>query len=216
MEALHIHESRILHFLEQYWWHFLRSPSIEDIRVAVGLPSKDHVHRDLSRLEEKEYISREPGLARSIRLLKSADGQPFRLPALVRVPLVGNIAAGQPIHWPDSNFSPYDHEMIELTQGMVGKRQELYALKVKGESMVDAMVYDGDIVIMQPYGGRPFDGEIVAVWLNNPGETTLKKFYWEGDRVRLQPCNPIMPPIYADPRNVEVQGKLVAVIRQVA
>jgi len=219
-EELHVHEMRILRFVESYWRRFLRAPSIEDIRVHVHLPSKDHVYRDLAKLEEKEYISRERGMARSIRLLRTADGRAFQphevpVPRTVSVPLLGNIAAGEPILWPDSSFSVYDSEAIELAQEMVGKRQGVYALKVKGNSMVDAMVYDGDIVIMQRYDGRPEDGEIVAIWLQDRGETTLKKFYAQGDWVRLQPCNPTMSPLFVDARDVRVQGKLLAVIRQV-
>lgn len=219
-EELHVHEMRILRFVESYWRRFLRAPSIEDIRVHVQLPSKDHVYRDLAKLEEKEYISRERGMARSIRLLRTAEGQAFHppevpVPRTISVPLLGNIAAGEPIHWPDSSFSVYDSEAIELAQEMLGKRQGVYALKVKGNSMIDAMVYDGDIVIMQRYDGRPEDGEIVAIWLEDRGETTLKKFYAQGEQVRLQPCNPTMSPIFVDARDVRVQGRLLAVIRQV-
>jgi repressor LexA len=219
MEKLHEHEEKILRFLERYWCEFLRSPSLDDIAAHVRLPSKDHVHRDLAKLSEKGFISRPQRMARSIRLLKKLNGEPFNpeeaRPALLSVPLLGNIAAGHPIPWPESSFSPYDYEMIDLARQMVGQRQGVYALKVKGESMIDAMVYDGDIVIMQRDDSRPSDGEIVAVWLKDPGETTLKKFYWEGERVRLQPCNPTMKPFYADARNVEVQGKLITVIRRV-
>jgi repressor LexA len=219
MDELHEHEERIVRFLERYWREFLRSPSLDDICQHVRLPSKDHVYRDLNKLEEKGYIRRPQRMARSIRLLRRLNGEPFNpeeaRPSCVSVPLLGNIAAGQPIPWPDSSFSPYDYEMIDLAQQMVGKRQGLYALKVKGESMIDAMVNDGDIVVMQRDNGRPADGEIVAVWLKDPGETTLKRIYWEGACVRLQPCNPTMKPFYADSRNVEVQGKLVSVIRRV-
>lgn len=219
-EELHVHEMRILRFLESYWRRFLRAPSIEDIRANVQLPSKDHVYRDLAKLEEKGYISRERGMARSIRLLRTVEGRSFHpddvpVSKIISVPLLGKIAAGEPIHWPDSDFSIYDSEMIELAQEMVGKRQEVYALKVKGNSMIDAMVYDGDIVIMQRYEGRPEDGEIVAIWLADRGETTLKKFYAQGDQARLQPCNPTMSPLFVDARDVRVQGKLLAVIRQI-
>jgi repressor LexA len=219
MENLHEHEEKILRFLERYWREFLRSPSLDDICTQIQLPSKDHVHRDLAKLEEKGFISRPQRMARSIRLLKKLNGAPFNpedtRPSFVSVPLLGNIAAGQPIPWPESSFSPYDYEMIDLAQQMVGRRQGMYALRVKGESMIDAMVYDGDIVIMQRDNSQPSDGEIVAVWLKDPGETTLKKFYLEGERVRLQPCNPTMKPFYADSRNVEVQGRLLSVIRRV-
>lgn len=219
MEGLHEHEEKIVRFLERYWRDYMRSPSLDDIRTQIQLPSKDHVHRDLAKLEEKGFISRPQRMARSIRLLKRLNGDPFNpeetRPCLVSVPLLGNIAAGQPIPWPESSFSPYDYEMIDLAQQMVGRRQDVYALKVKGESMIDAMVFDGDIVIMERDNRQPSDGGIVAVWLKDPGETTLKKFYREAGRVRLQPCNPTMKPFYADPRNVEVQGKLITVIRRV-
>ncbi|MGB2582964.1 MAG: S24 family peptidase, partial [Dehalococcoidia bacterium] len=98
----------------------------------------------------------------------------------------------------------------ELTQGKEG----VYALRVKGTSMIDALINDGDIVLMQQ-AATAEDGEMVAAWLKAEGETTLKKLYRERNRIRLQPANSTMEPIYAVPENVEVQGKVVGVIRQI-
>ena len=188
--------------------------------MGGNLSSKDQVSRILARLEAKGYISRKPGMARSIRLLKTVSGEPVgsadrRGARVLHVPLLGKIAAGQPIHWPTSGFEPYDYEMIELTGSMVGRRDEVYALKVQGDSMMGAMIKDGDIVVMEPYAELPMNGEIVAAWLPAVEETTLKRFYLEGEMVRLQPCNASMAPFFVSRNAVEVQGRLVAVIRQV-
>ena len=97
----------------------------------------------------------------------------------------------------------------DLTQG----REGVYALKVKGSSMMDALINDGDIVLMQ-YVNMVENGEMAAVWLREEKEATLKKFYAEPSRIRLQPANNQMQPMYADPQNVEIQGRVITVIRQ--
>ncbi len=139
---------------------------------------------------------------------------------LLRIPVLGRIVAGSPCPVPPSDFSYYDAEsMIDIAASLVPSREkgtnDLFALEVQGDSMIDAMVNDGDIVIMKP-AHEARNGEMVAVWLNDSNETTLKYFYLENGRVRLQPANPTMKPIYIDdPSTVEVQGKVVMVIRQV-
>lgn len=213
-------ERRVVGFLERFWIKFGHAPSYHEIMIGGQLSSKDQVSRVLAKLEDKGYISRKHGLARSIRLLRTVSGEPVRSAdrhgaQVLHVPLLGKIAAGQPIHWPTSGFEPYDHEMIELTGSMVGRRDEVYALKVQGDSMMDAMIMDGDIVVMEPYAEMPVNGEIVAAWLPAVEETTLKRYYLEGEMVRLQPCNQSMAPFFMSRDAVEVQGRLVAVIRQV-
>jgi repressor LexA len=106
-------------------------------------------------------------------------------------------------------------DTVEVSSELVKGRGDVYALKVKGNSMVDALISDGDIVLMQQ-AATADEGEMVAAWLKAEGETTLKKLYRERDRIRLQPANTQMKPIYADPKNVEVQGKVIGVIRQLA
>jgi repressor LexA len=134
---------------------------------------------------------------------------------VVRVPLLGRIAAGEPLPVPDSDFALMADETIELTRGILGEAEGLYALQVQGDSMIDALVHDGDIVVMR-HQQQVENGEMAAVWLKDHREVTLKRFYQEkGGRVRLQPANPTMRPIYIDdPRQVEVQGRVVMVIRQ--
>lgn len=128
------------------------------------------------------------------------------------VPLLGTIATGEPIAALDKSSLSYNHETIQLTSDICEDRRNIYALRVKGDSMIDALINDGDIVIMR-YDETVHDGEMVAVWLKDEGSTTLKRFYQEGDRVRLQPANPTMDPIYVDPKSIKVQGKVVAVVR---
>ncbi|MFQ5855741.1 MAG: transcriptional repressor LexA [Anaerolineae bacterium] len=211
---LHGHERRILRFLERYIVDRSVSPSFEEIRRAVSLASKDHVYRDLNMLEGKGYIERDRGKSRAIRLLRCVDGRPFELGSF-EVPLYGIIAAGQPIPVPGNGAGLEIHETIAITRDIVKERDGVYALRVQGNSMIDALINDGDIVILQHQPDAE-NGDMVAVWLEREGETTLKRFYHEGSRIRLQPENKSMEPIYLDPRDVRVQGKVVAVIRQVA
>jgi repressor LexA len=134
---------------------------------------------------------------------------------------MGRIVASQPIPLPTTDFSVYDPESaaINIAKSMLPPQEQsrgsLYALEVRGDSMIDAMVNDGDIVIMKPTQ-EVRNGDMVAIWLNDKDETTLKYFYNEGDHVRLQPANPTMKPIIIDdPSSVEIHGKVVMVVRQV-
>jgi repressor LexA len=115
---------------------------------------------------------------------------------------------------PDSDFSPFGFDTtIELTRDIVKDATGIYALEVQGESMIDALIHDGDIVLMR-HQERVENGELAAVWLRDQEETTLKRFYLEGNRVRLQPANPTMGPMFYPASNVEVKGKVLCVIRQ--
>ncbi|MFC1979250.1 LexA family protein, partial [Chloroflexota bacterium] len=125
------------------------------------------------------------------------------------------IAAGQPIPVPEADTwdITVSAETLEVATEMTRGKSGVYALKVKGTSMIDALIDDGDIVLMQQTSVAD-NSEMVAVWLKNECETTLKKFYKEPGRVRLQPANVQLGPIYADPENVEVQGRVIGVIRR--
>ena len=128
----------------------------------------------------------------------------------VQVPVLGKIAAGLPLPVHPDQLAPED--VLDLTADIAGNRAGLYALRVQGTSMIDALINDGDIVILEPK--RSADpGDVVAAWIVDREETTLKKYYPEGAKVRLQPMNSTMEPIIEDAANVEVQGKLVATIR---
>ena len=187
-------------------------PSIREIMTALGISSTSVVNYNLNALVREGYITRHKELARGIRLVDQSEVR-VGLADLVRVPLLGRIVAGDPVPVPDEAFDP--GEYIELTRDIIKDEDGIYALQVSGESMIDALINDGDIVIMR-HQADVRNGDLVAVWLKDEKETTLKRFYHEGKQVRLQPANPYMAPIYTDPGNVEVQGKVIMVIRQVA
>jgi len=225
---------RILEFLDEYQRQFGYPPSIREIGEKTGITSTSVVNYYLDQLEKSGYIERESHISRGIRVLKSLpeqDGIGTRIAGtarkmasavdeLLRIPVIGRIVAGAPVPVPPSDFSYYDPETgIDIARSLLPPREkvsDLFALEVQGDSMIDAMVNDGDIVIMKKVEEAK-NGEMVAVWLRDRDETTLKYFYLEGGRVRLQPANPTMRPILIDdPSIVQVQGKVVMVIRWVA
>jgi repressor LexA len=208
-------QQRILECIRDFIQERGYPPTVRDIARELGISSTSVVDYHLRRLEQARWIERDPRSSRGIRLT-AAGARGLGLGEIVSVPLLGDIAAGEPIPVPSSDFSLLGvEETIELTRSIVGDPQDLYALRVRGNSMIDAMVHDGDIVIMRP-AEEVANGEMAAVWLRDREEATLKRVYWEGGRVRLQPANPTMEPIYIDdPRQVQIQGKVVMVIRRV-
>ncbi len=204
------HLARMVTVIEMYLRKHEHAPSVEEIRVAMNMASKDHVHRDMGKLEAMEYLTRTPGVARGLVLLRCADGQPFG--DVITIPVLGRIAAGLPIPVPDERTAPEDS--LELTRDIVRDTRGVYALRVKGTSMIDALINDGDIVILRRTSSAD-NGDMVAAWIKSEQQTTLKRFFDEGERIRLQPENQTMEPIYCDADDVEVQGKVIAVIRHV-
>ena len=183
-------------------------PTIRDIVTGCRISSTSVVDYNLNILEREGYIRRHPEVSRGIEL-------PDRSGSRVQVPIIGQIAAGEPIPvpTPDTWDVTASSETMEVTEDLTQGREGVYALKVKGSSMVDALINDGDIVLMQ-YVNTVENGETAAIWLKDEKETTLKRFYAEPGRIRLQPANSQMQPIYAEPDNVEIQGRVIAVIRQ--
>ncbi len=166
------------------------------------------VDYNLKILEREGYIRRRREVSRGIELVG-------RLGPGVQVPIIGQVAAGEPIPVPapDTWDVTASSETLEVTKDLTRGREGVYALRVKGTSMVDALVNDGDFVLLE-YVNWVENGEMAAIWLKAEREATLKKFYAEQGRVRLQPANSQMQPIYADPDNIEIQGRVIAVIRQ--
>jgi repressor LexA len=188
-------------------------PTIRQIGEAVGISSTSVVNYNLNKLEKEGHLTRDLKVSRGVRLVEAPGSKPARLGDLVTIPLAGFIFASQPVLVGDTAQTASD-EAIEITRDLVKDSGDLFALRVKGDSMIDAMVNDGDIVVMKKVD-RARNGEMVAVWLNDRNETTLKHFYLENGRVRLQPANPTMQPIMIDdPSTVQVQGKVVLVVRQ--
>jgi repressor LexA len=221
---------KIMEFLTSFQSDNRYSPSIREIGESIGVKSTSLVDYYLRQLEEMKYIDRDEHISRSIRVLRpmfAAVEQVNKISRkvsdsiteLISIPMAGRIVASAPIPIPSSDLAYFDPESgIEIARSLLPSREkvtDLFALEVQGESMIDAMINDGDIVVMK----RAVDannGEMVAVWLDDKDETTLKYFYKESNRIRLQPANPTMKPIYVDnPNSLRIMGKVVMVIRQV-
>jgi repressor LexA len=209
MKTLSPRQQKILAFIRRFIDGKEYPPSIRDIQVGCGISSTSVVDYNLKALERMGQIRRDREVSRAIELL---DGSGRRVRS-VAVPLVGRIAAGEPIPVPEGSVA-YD-ETVSLTPDMTGGRENVFALRVKGTSMIDELINDGDIVVMEQTDTAQ-DGDTVAVWLKKEQEVTLKKLYREGDRVRLQPANEALPPIYADASNVEIQGRVLSLFRPVS
>lgn len=224
---------KIMEFLASFQDENGYSPSIREIGENIGVNSTSLVDYYLRQLVDKGYIERNEHISRSIRILQPLEQLQAKARQAVRqvseavdfftIPILGRIVASEPIPIPNSDpsVSYFDPEStVEIARSMLPKKErieDLFALEVQGDSMIDAMVNDGDIVIMKTVQGKETrNGEMVAVWLDNNDETTLKYFYQEKNHIRLQPANPTMAPIYVeDPRQVRVLGKVVMVIRQI-
>jgi len=218
---------KILEVLEDYQENVGYPPSIREIGKAANISSTSVVNYYLNQLEEDGYIERDRKISRGVRLVKTVRGElketlgnmASAVDEMLRIPVVGRIVASAPAPVPATDFDYYDAETgVDVARSLLPNREtadELYALEVQGDSMIDAMVNDGDIVIMKK-ASNATNGEMVSVWLTDKDETTLKYFYKENGQVRLQPANPTMQPIMInDPSTLEIQGKVVMVIRQV-
>ena len=209
MNTLSPRQQQILDFLRAFIEEHDYPPSIRDIQEGCGISSTSVVDYNLRKLEEKGYIRRDREISRGIELL----GARGRRPRIVEVPLLGTIAAGQPIPVPTSDRWAADaEEILAVTEEMVRGRTNVFALRVRGTSMIEDLIDDGDIVFLEPVRTAD-DGDRVAVWLKDRGEVTLKRIYRENGRIRLQPANSTMEPIYTTPENVEIQGRFISSFR---
>ncbi|MEX0683668.1 MAG: transcriptional repressor LexA [Dehalococcoidia bacterium] len=206
MKDLSAKQNRILDYIRGFIDDHDYPPSIRQIQEACDISSTSVVDYNLRILERQGHIRRDREVSRAIELLQGGR----RAPRVVPVPIIGTIAAGQPIPVPNDATDMSD--TIEVSPEMLGDHENVFALRVKGTSMIDALVNDGDVVILERTSTAR-DGEMVAAWLKNEQEATLKKIFREGGRVRLQPANETMQPIYTDAGNVEVQGRVIAAIR---
>ena len=222
-EGLSDKQQRILDFVGVFLTEHDYPPSIRDIQQGCDISSTSVVDYNLKRLEERGLIHRDREISRAIQLPGSGTRR-----RILTVPVLGKIAAGLPIPTPPEVL-PEGYEEVEVTEDQTRGRANAFALRVEGTSMIDALINDGDIVILEPrqtadpgevvavWIVEPTnscdDGDMVAVWLKAENETTLKKFFHEGSRIRLQPMNSTMQPFYTSPDNVEVQGKVLSSIR---
>ncbi len=213
--ALSRRQESILKFIREFVRKHHFPPTIREIGEDVGISSTSVVNYNLNVLEKKGFIERDKNVSRGLRVVEPDDVGRSVAPRVLRIPLVGRIAAGEPLLIPEEivDFALFDDETVDIAAGMLDETEGLYALQVRGQSMIDALINDGDIVVMK-HQNHAHNGEMVAARLRDANETTLKRFYLEGDRVRLQPANPTMGPIYVPADDVEVQGKVMMVIRQ--
>jgi repressor LexA len=206
--ALTRRQKQVLEFIASYQRDFGYSPSYEEIAEALGLASLATVHKHIATLERKHYLRRGFNQSRSLELTPKYFQEQRRLrreAPVAEIPLLGRIAAGQPIE------SVPGQERLELG-GILG-RDDIYALEVRGDSMIEDHICDGDVVLVERTS-QVRDGDIVVALVRG-AETTLKRFYRESDAVaRLQPANARMPPLYVPLAELEIQGRVLAVLRK--
>lgn len=200
MQPLTKRQREILDYLQDFIQQHGYAPSLEEVGRRFGLSSLATVHKHLTNLQDKGFIRRSWNRSRSVELLPARVGQ-----RAIDLPLLGYVAAGSPIEAIASS------ETIAVPEDLVGRR-ESYVLRVKGDSMIDEQIRDGDFVIVEDRKTAE-NGEMVIALLGG-SEVTLKKFYREHGRIRLQPANPAMQPIITDPSNVQLQGVVVGVMRK--
>lgn len=206
-------QQKMYEFISKFTKEKGRPPTIREIGKQVSISSTSVVNYNLNILVREGLIQREKEVSRGLRVVRGAlqaleDGNSFQ------IPLLGRIAAGSPIPVPGEGLTRFDGEMLSLTRDVIQEQEGLFALKVRGDSMIDALINDGDIVVMKKQETAE-NGEMVAVWLREEKATTLKRLYKEKKQIRLQPMNPTMKPRFENPDNVQVQGKVLLVIRQV-
>jgi repressor LexA len=209
MKSLTRRQQSILEFIEGFSDDHSYPPTIREIQESLGISSTSVVDYNLKVLEQRDLIRRNRNISRGIELAN----RPETRRGILNIPIIGQIAAGAPIPVPDDLFGQQFPDTIELGGDVLGSNtRDLFALRVKGHSMVDALINDGDVVVLRAQQVCE-NGDTVAVWLRDEAETTLKRFYLEGDHVRLQPANVTMDPIYTRTDNVQIQGKLITVVR---
>lgn len=193
-------QREILDFLNEFIEEHGYAPSLEEIGRRFGLSSLATVHKHLTNLQEKGFIKRAWNRSRSVELVSSRTGG-----RVVELPLFGHVAAGAPIE------AVVTSETIAVPEDFVGRRKA-YVLRVRGDSMIDEQIRDGDYVIVEDRRAAE-NGEMVIALLRG-ADVTLKKFYRDNGRVRLQPANPAMQPILMDADHVQIQGVIIGVMRR--
>ena len=193
-------QREILDYLQDFIQQHGYAPSLEEIGRRFGLSSLATVHKHLTNLQEKGFIKRAWNRSRSVEMIPTNAGG-----RAVDLPLLGYVAAGAPIE------AVSNAETIAVPEELVG-RSDTYVLRVRGNSMIDEQICDGDFVIVEDRKTAQ-NGETVVALLSG-SDVTLKKLYRENGRVRLQPANPTLQPIFVDPDQLQVQGVVVGVMRK--
>jgi repressor LexA len=201
MQPLTKRQREILDYLNEFIQQHGYAPSLEEIGHRFNLSSLATVHKHLTNLQEKGFIRRAWNRSRSVELLPSRSGG-----RAVELPMLGYVAAGMPIEAVSSD------EAISVPESLVTGRRDTYVLRVRGDSMIEEQIRDGDWVVVEDRATAD-NGEMVIAMVGGQ-DVTLKKFYREHGRIRLQPANPAMPPILVDPDGVRIRGVVVGVMRK--
>ncbi len=208
MHALSERQRRILDFIARFQQQHGYPPTIREIGQAAGISSTSVVDYNLKVLEREGLLKRDREVSRGLGLPVVASSR--RSEASTRIPIIGRIAAGEPIEAVQGH-----QEELDVAEHLCD--DGCYALKVKGKSMIEDLIDDGDVVVIRPQETAA-DGDIVVALITegptSEGRATLKRLYRESSRIRLQPANSEMQPIYVDPKDLLIQGKVVSVIRQ--
>lgn len=195
-------QQKIIDFLRQYIQKYNTAPTLRQIAQAIGVKSLATVHEHLEALEKKGLIKRKKGVTRAIKLLNDEIGS---INEGVEVPILGFIAAGNPIEpYTDPNAA------MSIPPNFASAKKRTYVLQVRGESMIEEQIRDGDFVVIEQ-AENAINGDIVVALLDN-GMATLKRYFKESTRIRLEPANSTMQPIFV--KNVRIQGKVVGLIRK--
>jgi repressor LexA len=204
-------QKSILNYIREFMKENSYPPTVRDIQSGCDISSTSVVDYNLQILQREGHLQRRREVSRGIELTGSQP-EPANI-SYIKVPVVGSIAAGEPLNLIGADtLGKEDFDQVEIPPMLTGGKDNIFALKVKGESMIDALVGDGDMVFLEPVD-RPENGDMVAAWIQDRQETTLKHFYLEGDTVKLVPANSQMNPIVVAADNVAVRGRVVGVVR---
>ena len=210
-------QQKILEFITGYVEKHEVPPTIREIQKGAGISSTSMVSYHLKALERAQLLNRYERQSRGVVI-----NNPKRIISsnMVSIPLMGRIVASEPAPMPDADALRDAENVVQIARDMVGNAKDLYALEVKGNSMIDALINDGDIVVMSK-SAEVHNGDLAAVYLTvdslkDPSSVTLKRVYFEGKRLKLKPENPTMKPFYVEARHAQIQGKVVCVIRRTA
>jgi repressor LexA len=203
-------QQRILSFINTYVEAHDMPPTIREIQRGAAISSTSMVSYHLKALERANLLNRRERSSRGV-VVKDPTRVTFR--DMVNIPIVGRIVASEPAPTPDADALRDSENTVQIARSMVGNTDGLYALEVKGNSMIDALINDGDIVVMKRVT-EVKNGDLAAVFLTDRNESTLKRVFHEGKRLKLKPENPTMKPFYVDAKIAQIQGKVMCVIRK--
>lgn len=216
MKKLTSRQAKVLHYIIKSIEDRGYPPTIREIGLHMDIRSTNGVNDHLKALERKGYLVRDQSKSRALRPIYLPDGQKIEAtnhsarPRLQEIPILGRIAAGNPIE-----SINHTESTISLEHGLLGNHEDIFALRVRGDSMIDDGILDGDIIFVDHEDREVPNGTIVAAMLD--GESTVKRIYFENDRVRLQPANAKLQPIYVrreDFQDTQILGRVTGVFRQ--